>query len=60
MTGNDLVEEEISMEMLLKFQCLECGKTFIVEDLEVDGSELSCPHCQEEVPVPECDDDEEE
>lgn len=48
------------MDMLLKFQCLSCGKTFIVEDLEVDESELSCPHCQQEVPVPECDEDEEE
>ena len=60
MTGNDLVEEEISMEMLLKFECPECGKTFIVEDLEVDEPELSCPHCQQEVPVPEFDDDDEE
>ena len=48
------------MEMLLKFECPECGKTFIVEDLEVDESELSCPHCQENVPLPEFDDDDEE
>ena len=43
------------MEILLKFQCPECRKTFIVDDAEVE--ELGCPHCREDVPVPEEDDD---
>ena len=44
------------MEVLLRFQCLECQKTFIVEDEEIDGDQLSCPHCQEDVSVPDDDD----
>ena len=44
------------MEILLKFQCPECRKTFIVDDAEVEVEELCCPHCLEDVAVPEEDD----
>ena len=44
------------MEMLLRFECPECQKSFIVTDAEVEDEELSCPHCREDVPVPEDDD----
>ena len=44
------------MEIMLKFECPECRKTFVVNDGEVEQEDLSCPHCGVDVPVP--DDDE--
>ena len=41
------------MDMLLRFQCPGCGKSFIVDDGDVEGAELSCPHCCDDVPVPD-------
>ena len=52
----DLAEEESSVEMLLKFECSECQKSFIVNDAEVEEEELFCPHCREEVAIPVDDD----
>ena len=51
-----MVKKESTVEILLKFQCPECRKTFIVDDAEVEDEELGCPHCREDVPVPEDDD----
>ena len=45
------------MEMLLRFECPRCRKSFIVNDEEIEGEELSCPHCGEDVPVPEDEDE---
>ena len=45
------------MQMLLKLECPVCEKSFIVEDVEVDQPELSCPFCEEAVAVPEDDDE---
>ena len=43
------------METMLKFRCDGCEKEFIVTDRQVDTDALACPHCQEEVEVPELD-----
>ena len=50
--------KEIEMEAMLKFQCNGCDKEFIVMDHQVDTDTLACPHCQEEIEVPELDDEE--
>ena len=48
------------MEILLRFQCPGCGKSFIVDDGEVEAAELSCPHCSELVEVPADDEPDDE
>ena len=48
------------MDIMLKFECLECRKSFTVNDNEVEGDLLSCPHCGADVPVPDDDNDEDE
>ena len=48
------------MEYLLQFECEGCRKSFVVKDMDVDGPELNCPFCCEEVEVPEDDDDEDQ
>ena len=53
--------KEIEMETMLKFRCDGCDgcdKEFIVMDHQVDTDTLTCPHCQEEIEVPELDDEE--
>ena len=45
------------METMLKFRCNGCDKEFIVMDHQVDTDTLTCPHCQEEIEVPELDDE---
>ena len=45
------------METMLKFRCDGCEKQFIVTDHQVDTDALACPHCQEEIEVPEIDDE---
>ena len=50
--------KEIEMETMLKFRCDGCNKEFIVMDHQVDTDTLACPHCQEEIEVPEIDDEE--
>ena len=49
--------KEIDMETMLKFRCDGCDKEFIVMDHQVDTDTLACPHCQEEIEVPELDDE---
>ena len=46
------------METMLKFRCDGCDKGFIVIDHQVDTATLACPHWQEEVEVPELDEEE--
>ena len=48
------------MEILLRLECPGCRKCFIVDDDQVDGEVLFCPHCCEEVPVPEDEEPEDE
>ena len=50
--------KEIDMETMQKFRCNGCDKEFIVTDHQVDTDTLTCPHCQEEIEVPELDDEE--
>ena len=50
--------KETEMETMLKFRCNGCNKEFIVMDHQVDTDTLACPHCQEEIEVPELDDEE--
>ena len=50
--------DDMVMETMLKFQCNGCDKEFIVMDHQVDTDTLACPHCQEEIEVPELDDEE--
>ena len=50
--------KEIDMETMLKFRCDGCDKEFIVTDHQVETHTLACPHCQEEIEVPELDDEE--
>ena len=50
--------DDMVMETMLKFQCDGCDKEFIVTDHQVDTDTLTCPHCQEEIEVPELDDEE--
>ena len=47
--------KENEVETMLKFRCDGCDKEFIVTDHQVDSDTLTCPHCQEEVEVPELD-----
>lgn len=44
------------MEILLKFECPNCHRSFVVNDAEVENEVLGCPHCREDVEVPEDDD----
>ena len=46
------------METMLQFGCDGCNKEFIVTDHQVDTDTLTCPNCQEEIEVPELDDEE--
>ena len=45
------------MDLLLKFRCQDCEKEFIVSDEQVDSDCLFCPHCQEEVEIPDPDEE---
>ncbi len=48
------------MEIMLKFRCDGCDgcdKEFIVTDQQVGTDTLARPHCQEEIEVPELDDE---
>ena len=44
------------MQIMLRLQCQECRKYFIVDDEDVETAELGCPHCRADVDVPEDDD----
>ena len=45
------------MDILLRLDCYECGKSFIVDDADLDKEPLSCPHCQAEVLVPDAEEE---
>jgi len=46
------------VETMLKFRFDGFDKEFIVTDHSVDTDILTCLHCQEEIEVPELDDEE--
>ena len=44
------------MEILLKLQCPACKKRLVVEEADVDQDILTCPYCEEDIPIPDEDD----
>ena len=47
----------INMDILLKLICLYCRKVFTVDEENVEDDQVFCPHCQNEVPVPDIDEE---
>ena len=45
------------MEIWLRIECQACNKALMVNDAEVEDTELACPHCSEPAEVPQDDDD---
>ena len=45
------------MDIMLKFICIECKKSFIVNDTELENEQLGCSHCGADVQVPDDDQD---
>ena len=43
-----------NMDILLNLRCTDCRKAFTVV---VEDDHVFCPHCQNEVPVPDIDED---
>ena len=43
------------MNILLRFICAECQKSFIVDDEELEDQELGCPYCGANIEVPDDD-----
>ena len=48
------------MDVLLRFQCGDCYKEFVVLDDQVETDELNCPHCNGDIEVPQDDDKDED
>ena len=48
------------MDVLLRLVCPKCGKSVIVNDLEVDDDLLNCPHCGAEIVVPGNDEEDDD
>jgi len=46
-----------NMGILLKLICLYCRKAFTVDEENVEDDHVFCPHCQNEVPVPDIDEE---
>ena len=46
-----------NMHILLKLICLYCRKAFTVDEENVEDDQVFCPHCQNEVPVPDIDEE---
>lgn len=43
------------MDVLLNLRCRDCRKAFTVDEEDIEDDHVFCPHCQDEVPVPELD-----
>ena len=46
-----------NMDIPLKLICLYCRKAFTVDEENVEGDHVFCPHYQNEVPVPDTDEE---
>ena len=46
-----------NMDILLKRMCLYCRKAFTVDEENVEDDHVFCPHRQNEVPVPDTDEE---
>ena len=47
----------IHMDILLNLRCNDCRKVFTVDEENVEDDHVFCPHCQDEVPVPDMDEE---
>ena len=47
----------IHMDILLNLRCIDCRKSFTVDEENVEDDQVFCPHCQNEVPVPDMDEE---
>lgn len=36
-------------EPMLRLRCADCGKQFVVDEPDVEGQLLTCPHCEADV-----------
>lgn len=48
------------MELMLRIHCTNCRREFIVLDDQIESDSLTCPHCDEDLEVPQDDDEEDE
>ena len=46
-----------NMDILLNLRCIDCRKSFTVDEENVEDDQVFCPHCQNEVPVPDMDEE---
>ena len=47
----------IHMDILLNPRCIDCRKSFTVDEENVEDDQVFCPHCQNEVHVPDIDEE---
>ena len=47
----------IHMDILLNLRCNDCRKVFTVDEENVEDDLVFCPHCENEVPVPDMDEE---
>jgi len=45
------------MDILLNLRCIDCRKSFTVDEENVEDDQVFRPHCQNEVPVPDMDEE---
>ena len=45
------------LEFLLRLQCSACQKSFVVEEADVDQDFLTCPFCEQDISIPDEDDE---
>ena len=46
-----------NMDILLNLRCTDCRKAFTVDEENVEDDHVFCPHCRNEVPVPDIDEE---
>ena len=46
-----------NMDILLNLRCIDCRKVFTVDAENVEDDLVFCPHCQNEVHVPDMDEE---
>ena len=46
-----------NMDIPLYLRCIDCRKVFTVDAENVENDQVFCPHCQNEVHVPDMDEE---